>query len=160
MIKVIATALTMLAAGPALAAWTTTSDAVRTAAKDPAIAGALAAMTRVDVAIVAGDGKAFLGVFAPDAAVNNPQNRVVTPQAVAMVFEKGLIDYHSLDRMIEHVALRPSGEVVAMGEETVRPRGQAPNAGKTVRRRFTDVWRNDGGTWKLALRQATIIEVK
>ena len=32
------------------------------------------------------------------------------------------------------------------------PKGKAPNAGKTVRRRFTDVWGREGGTWKLKLR--------
>jgi hypothetical protein len=49
--------------------------------------------------------------------------------------------------------------VVIMGEETVRPAAAMPNAGKIVRRRFTDLWRQIGGVWKLAIRQSTIVSV-
>jgi hypothetical protein len=49
------------------------------------------------------------------------------------------------------------GNVVIMGQEIVKPRDTAANAGKTIRRRFTDVWRRDSdGTRRLTVRQATI----
>ena len=50
-----------------------------------------------------------------------------------------------------------------MGEEVVKPRATSANAnaGKTVRRRFTDVWRKDAdGRWRLSVRQATITSVE
>jgi ketosteroid isomerase-like protein len=150
----------LIAAAPALAAWTTTSDTVRAAAKDPAVASALAAMNRIDVAIVAGDRDSFVGAFADDAVVNSPFNNVADKTLATQRFKNGTIDYAAMDRVIDYVGVRKSGEVVAMGEEIIKPRGEALHAGKTIRRRFTDIWRNDGGTWKLALRQATIIEVK
>ena len=50
--------------------------------------------------------------------------------------------------------------VVIMGEEIVNPIGNAPNAGKTVRRRFTDIWKGVDGVWKLAVRQATVTSVQ
>lgn len=152
--------LLLLLAAPAAAKWRTDNDTVRAAAADPAIAAALAAMDRVDAAILARDEAGFTGALAADVAVNNPGNVVATGAMVAKTYQAGRIDYASYDRLIEHVARQPSGEVVAMGWETVVPRNLAPNAGKTVRRRFTDVWRNDGGTWKLAIRQATIVEVR
>jgi ketosteroid isomerase-like protein len=67
--------------------------------------------------------------------------------------------YESVETTIE--ALEARGDhVVLMGEEVVRPRDAAANAGKTVRRRFTDVWRREpDGTWLLTIRQATITSV-
>lgn len=149
-----------LLVAPAAAKWRTEAPAVRDAATNPSVAAALAAMDAIDTAILAGDVAGFTGALAPDLAVNDPGNTVRPSPMVAKSFAMGMIDYHSYDRLIEHVALRPSGEVVAMGWEIVRPRNKAPHAGKTVRRRFTDIWRNDGGAWKLTLRQATIVEIK
>jgi hypothetical protein len=51
-------------------------------------------------------------------------------------------------------------QVVIMGEEVVKPRNTAPHAGRTVRRRFTDVWRREpDGAWLLTIRQATITSI-
>jgi ketosteroid isomerase-like protein len=48
-----------------------------------------------------------------------------------------------------------------MGEEVAMPHDSAPHAGKTVRRRFTDVWRQDGdGSWRLTIRHATITSLE
>jgi ketosteroid isomerase-like protein len=48
-----------------------------------------------------------------------------------------------------------------MGEEVVKPKETAPHAGKTVRRRSTDVWRKESdGQWRLTIRQATITSVE
>lgn len=44
-----------------------------------------------------------------------------------------------------------------MGDEFVVPKGDAPPAGQEVRRRFTDLWKQDGSRWVLAARQATIV---
>lgn len=145
---------------PAAAKWRTESEAVRAATADPTIAAALAAMDAMDAAILARDEAGFTGALAPDLVVNNPGNMTHVSEQTAKTYLSGRIDYSSYERIVEHVAKRPSGEVVAMGWEIVQPRGQAMNVGKTVRRRFTDVWRNDGGTWKLTIRQATIVEVR
>jgi ketosteroid isomerase-like protein len=52
-------------------------------------------------------------------------------------------------------------QVVIMGEEVVKPRDTAPNAGRTVRRRFTDVWQKESdGKWRLTIRHATITSVQ
>ena len=155
---VLATVL-MAVATPA-SSWTTTSDEVRAAAAEPRVAAVLAAMTVLDAALVTGDMAIFAAVFAPDAVVNSPQNTVNRPAATKQRFAAGLIAYSSYDRAIDYAGVRPNGEVIVMGEERLRPRDGAPNAGKTVRRRFTDVWRDDGGTWKLTIRQATIIAVE
>jgi len=46
-----------------------------------------------------------------------------------------------------------------MGGETVRPIKDAPLSGKTVDRRYTNVWRRENGAWPLVARQATVTGV-
>ncbi len=145
---------------PAHAEWTAANPTVTEAAKNPLVAAALEAATRVDTAVVAGDKAAFLGIFTPETRVNNPGNIMSDRATVERIFDSGAISYEYLRRSIEYAAPRRDDEVVLMGEETLKPRAGAPNAGKVVRRRFTDLWRLHDGTWKLSLRQATIIAVE
>jgi ketosteroid isomerase-like protein len=44
--------------------------------------------------------------------------------------------------------------------ETAIPQGATDNAGKTIQRRFTNVWTKEDNTWKLSVRQATIVSIK
>jgi hypothetical protein len=48
---------------------------------------------------------------------------------------------------------------LVMGGETVKRIENAPLAGKTVDRRYTNVWRREGGAWRLFARQATVTPV-
>jgi hypothetical protein len=62
--------------------------------------------------------------------------------------------------MIEFVEAR-GDSVVLMGEETVTPVSATRDAGKTVRRRFTDVYRRaEDSRWFLTIRQATNVSVE
>ena len=47
-----------------------------------------------------------------------------------------------------------------MGHDIVKPLGGMANAGKTVTRRYTDIWMQDENTWRLTARQATIISIE
>ena len=140
-------------------AWTTRSQAVQDAASDPQIAAVLAASDATCAAIVECDAATFAAGHTQDFVVNSPANRVLTGSEPQQGFVAGLIDYHALDREIDYAAILPEGLVVIMGEETARPRGSAHFAGKVIRRRFTDLWRNVNGQWQVAVRQATVIKV-
>lgn len=123
---------------------------------DPRIVGALDSERRMERAGAASDVDAMAAVFAPDLVVNSPINMVVTRENVLTRMRGGQIAYEStFRRTIDWVGVRGDA-VVVMGEEVVVPVGAAPAAGKTVHRRFTDLWRNYDGAWKLAIRQATI----
>ena len=62
----------------------------------------------------------------------------------------------SYERSIEQV--RVDGDIVIlMGAETLTPIGKAPQAGQTVRRRFTNIWKKEGDTWRLWARHANLI---
>lgn len=158
LISLIAAAVATCAmAGPARADWTAANPGVEQASRDPLIAGALAAAKAIDAAILAGDKDAFIGAFAPDAVVNNPQNSVSTRAMVERRFQAGAIAYTSLNRSIEYAARRGPNEVILMGEEQYEPVEGAPGAGKMLRRRFTDIWTRGREGWRLSVRQATII---
>jgi hypothetical protein len=48
-----------------------------------------------------------------------------------------------------------------MGLEIVQPITDAPSvglaAGQAIKRRFTNVWKNEAGTWRLFARHANVI---
>ena len=92
--------------------------------------------------------------WAEDFTVNNPFNRVVKGRQGPV--RAGRLTYASFARDVEAVLVK--GETaIAMGAETVIPSGKSPDAGKTIRRRFTDVWMKAGGRWLLVARHANVI---
>ena len=136
------------------------SDEVATAAKGPVAAEALAARGKLDEAFAAQDVDAVSALCAKDLVVNTPANRVARLDQVLGFFRAGRMNYESVHITIEALDARKD-HVVIMGEEVVKPRDTAPNAGKTVSRRFTDVWRRESdGRWRLTIRQATITSVE
>lgn len=150
----------MLTSAPTSASWKAANPAVEAAARTPRIAAALAAADRMDRAILSRDAKEFSGMFADDAVVNNPFNRIARKQDAERNFATGLIDYTTLERRIEYAATRGDHDVVLMGEEVLTPIGRAKFAGEKIRRRTTEVWTDVSGQWKLAIRQATIYRTK
>jgi hypothetical protein len=136
---------------------TDASDADRFA--DPAVAEAVAASNAEIAAILAEDLKVFGDSLADDVIVNSPLGTINRRDDTLAAFGRGFIRYNSFDRRIEYAG--KLGElVVIMGNEILAPKGKAPNAGKIVHRRFTDIWRNEQGAWRLALRQATVAKVE
>ena len=89
--------------------------------------------------------------------VNNPQNGV-TPDREGVLdrVRRGLIRYSSFERRIE--AIRIDGDVaIVMGSERVVPIGDAPRAGHTVQRRYTNIWKRSGSTWRGIARHANVV---
>jgi ketosteroid isomerase-like protein len=136
------------------------SDELATAAKVAIAAEALAARRKLDEAFAAQDVDAVAALCADDLVVNTPANRVARLGQVLGFFKAGRMNYESADVTIEAVDAR-GDHVVIMGEEVVKPRDTAANAGKTVSRRFTDVWRGESdGRWRLTIRQSTVTTVE
>ena len=150
----------LLMSGPASAKWRAANAQVEAAARTPRIAAALAAADRMDQAILTRNAREFSAVFADDAVVNNPFNRIARKKDAERNLATGLIDYTTLERSIEYAATRGDHDVVLMGEEVLTPIGRAKFAGEKIRRRTTEVWSDASGQWKLAIRQATIYRTK
>jgi ketosteroid isomerase-like protein len=89
--------------------------------------------------------------------VNAPSNQILPNRsAVLDYFRKGMTTRSSFERSIEQV--RVDGDIaIVMGAETLKPTGKAPLAGQTVHRRFTNVWKKEGDTWRLWARHANVI---
>ena len=89
--------------------------------------------------------------------VNAPSNQIMRNRsAVLDWFRKGMTTRASYERSIEQV--RVDGDIViVMGAETLTPIASAPHAGLTVRRRFTNIWKKEGDTWRLWVRHANVI---
>ena len=101
-----------------------------------------------------GDINGMQKQWATDYVVNNPFNQVVN--ASAGPIRQGRLTYSSFARDIERVMIH-GNTVIVMGSETVVPSGASEDAGKTIHRRFTDVWMNRNHRWLLTARHANAI---
>jgi len=105
-------------------------------------------------AIFKGDAQALDRLMADDVTVNHPTNRIVNEKKELLdLIGKGVIRYTRFERRPEKF-LFYRNMVVVMGEETVVPAKGAPNAGRTLRRRYTNAWMLNGGQWRLVFRHA------
>lgn len=109
--------------------------------------------------ILEGDTASLKKLWVPEFMVNTPRNTIaVNRDAVFDVQKKGLIDYSSLERIIEEVLVQKN-IAITMGYETFVPRVDLPDAkaGQAVKRRFTNVWMYKKGKWQQVARHASII---
>ena len=108
-------------------------------------------------AVVRSDVAALEKLWAEDFTVNNPNNQISRgrKEVIARV-RSGLLNYSSFVREIESVGFY-GDTVIVMGLETIVPSGSAANAGKTIRRRYTNIWMNRKGKWLLTVRHANVI---
>ena len=96
-------------------------------------------------------------LWAEDFTVNNPRNGISKGRKeVVALIRNGIIDYSSFVREVETMLFH-GDTVLVMGLETIKPVGNAPFAGQTVRRRFTHFWMKRKGQWLLTARHANVI---
>ena len=96
-------------------------------------------------------------LWADDFIVNGPNNHVLQGKRAALdLVRSGVIHYSTFVREVEARVL-VGDAVIEMGLETVMPVDKAPGAGRTIRRRFTNIWLKRLGYWRLTIRQATNI---
>ena len=103
------------------------------------------------------DFAALNKLLAEDFTVNSPRNEIVKGrEGVFALLRSGVINYSSFVREPEAVLIYGK-TVVVLGLETIKPTGDAPGAGQTVRRRYTNIWVERGGAWLLSARHASVI---
>lgn len=111
------------------------------------------------LAVLKGDSTAlFTKYWSADMVVNTPANIVGNVEGTKKHVRDGKLDYSVFDRDIEKISLFGDMAIV-MGLETLRPQGKSDNVGKTVKRRFTNIWMKQKEGWRMVARQATIIAV-
>jgi len=113
-------------------------------------------------AALARDIPTLTQLWSEQLTVNAPNNQVVIgKRAVLDTFvHSGIIDFARFDRQIEFIRADPPF-VFIMGLETVTARADAPSAGlaagRTIKRRFTNIWKKEGATWRLFARHANVV---
>jgi len=108
---------------------------------------------QVDV-LLRNDVAAVRSNWAKDYVVNNPFN--VAVDASKGPLQAGTLTCSSFIREIERVLIHEN-TVIVMGSETVVPKGTSPDAGKTIHRRFTNIWMKRNAKWLLTARHASVI---
>ncbi|MEP6712288.1 MAG: nuclear transport factor 2 family protein [Ferruginibacter sp.] len=109
-------------------------------------------------AILKADTVALSQLWDPQILVHNPENKIVNFEQIKERIRSGKINYSSFERIIEKMEIVGNVGIV-MGKEIINPAGNTTNPGKTVTRRFTNIWIKNRDVWKLLARQATIISV-
>ncbi len=111
-------------------------------------------------AILQKDFAALDELCAKDFTVNNPRGEISEGnEAVKELIRSGVINYASFLREIE-VILIHGKTIIIMGRETLVPNENSPQAGQTVRRRYTNIWMKRNGKWLLTARHASIVPEK
>jgi ketosteroid isomerase-like protein len=109
-------------------------------------------------AILKSDTVQLSNLMSKQIVVQNPENAIVGFRQIIDRVKNGKINYSTFERRVDNIAFI-NGIAVVMGLETLIPQGITKDAGKTVKRRFTNVWTKEKDGWKLTARQATIISV-
>ena len=106
------------------------------------------------------DEAALIRLWAMDLIVNAPNNQVLRLfQILERMRERTGLQYSSFERHREATVIRRNC-VVTMGYEIVVPKGDVTNSGKTIKRRYTNIYYFEDGGWRLIARQATNISVQ
>ena len=107
-------------------------------------------------AILESDTVTLKKIWADEFHVNSPANNVVNRDQVIGRIKSTFIDYSMYEQEPEYYGVF-GDVVVVMGKEIVVPIGDNPDKGKTITRRYTDVYKNINGEWKEISRHANII---
>jgi len=107
-------------------------------------------------AILKGDTMQLSNLMSRNIVVQNPENAIVSFRQIMDRIKNGKINYSVFERRIDHISF-VNNIAIVMGLETLIPQGDTPSAGKTVKRRFTNIWTKETNDWKLTVRQATIV---
>ncbi len=110
-------------------------------------------------ALINNDTTVLDEIWGASLIVNNANNVVMDRQMALTRIKKGDIHYLSYETQIEKISFVDNIAIV-MGQETVQPIGKTDNAGKTVKRRYTNIWLKVDDSWQLTAQQSTTIAVK
>lgn len=103
-------------------------------------------------AVLRGDLATLDTLWTEDFKVNNPFNQIDRADRI----RTGAVTYSSFTREPETVLIH-GNTIIVMGREIVVPKGDSPDSGKTINRRYTNIWMKRSGNWRLVARHASVI---
>ena len=107
-------------------------------------------------AMLAADTAALGAIWSAGFTVNAPDNTVKSKDQVLGAVRESRIAYSGFERTVEKIVVLDDDCVVTMGGEVVVPKGDRPDAGLRVARRYSHVWKKAGGSWGLVARHANV----
>ena len=107
-------------------------------------------------AVINKDTATLRKLWDKDCIVNNPDNKIILAQANIM--DKPVMQKQKafFTRNVEQILIN-GNVVISMGSETVIPAGDDAKAGQTIKRRYTNIWMQKDGAWKVIARHASVI---
>ena len=122
------------------------------------IASTIKALEQKEVlAVLAKDTAALRQLWSPDFTVNTPFNTVV--EGGKNTLDRPVItrlNYLRFERNTEKVLVK-GDVVITMGNELVVEKGENGEAGRTIKRRYTNIWMKQNGVWQTIARHANEI---
>ena len=110
---------------------------------------------REAAAMLAADLPTLEQLWSRALVVNAPDDKVKSRDQVLQAVRESRIRYSSFQRNVERIDV--SGDsVISMGGELVTPKGDRPDAGQNLTRRYTHVWQKSDGAWVLIARHANV----
>ena len=107
-------------------------------------------------AVLALDFNELDRIYAAGFLLHAPNNTIMTRQEVLDAMRNPRFSYTSFERNVKHVFV--DGEIaVSLGGEIMTPVGDHPGADREIHRRYTHVWRREGGSWKLLVRHTNVV---
>jgi ketosteroid isomerase-like protein len=105
------------------------------------------------VAFLAADLAALDRLWTDDFLVNSPLSFVNDKRRTFALLEAGRIRHTSMTVEIEQMTCNDGNVVVVMGSDRVTD----PPDGAITHRRFTNLWRLEGGSWRCFARHANVV---
>lgn len=109
-------------------------------------------------AVLVKDTALLNSIWSKDMTVNNPLNQISKPGKTTV--DRPVItqfDYSTFQRNIENVLINGC-VVITMGNELVVEKGTKDMPGRTIKRRYTNIWINEDNAWKIIARHANEIK--
>lgn len=126
-------------------------------AQDQNVDAAIRSLEQIEVqAVLEKDTVTLRRIWDKNLIVNSPENRVVLSTANPAdrpVMTKARL---SFTRQVEQILVR-GNTAISMGSETLIPAGDQSQSGQPVKRRYTNIWEKQEGSWKLVARHASIV---
>ena len=101
------------------------------------------------------DTTGLMDLLAPEFTINRTTGSVVSGRGkILELMRQGMVSYDSFAVQTEFVLVKSPTLAISMGNEITVSGGSRDLKGQVVRRRFTHVWLEEKGKWRLLARHA------